>query len=206
MPNNKPPPHSDVLRKADTRKFILEDIADVNQERPHTTVIMLFDDILEGRLLSEDILERFGASNVLILSPNIHHQVTDLLMQLLPKGMVWGGTGCYHAFLDYWRSAIAALGGIQVVMADCHRSFRFGAQLLLQQLGQERLYFPSPRASAPSTSYRTRIVIVCSLLYDQIHHSRKQAGAIEEIKAELLRMSHASSSCYVYTVQRVFQS
>ena len=211
-PSGNPPPHSDVDRKADTRRFVEDDVADAVAESAGRLPVncWLFDDFLNGRLLSEDLLDRFGPERVRILSPNLRGEVVDGLRTLGARhrpGVVVGGRGCYHAFVDHWQSLIGVQGGIRVLMADAHRSFRLGAQPLLRLLGERHLYFapssgPSDRSVA---AHRTRLVLVTSLLHDQMHHPRGQAGAIQDIKDQLLAMSDDVASPYTYLIQRTFQ-
>lgn len=186
---------------------MLRDLADAIDEAPRLPITaLLFDAFLEGRLLSDEIIERFGPANVRILSPNLDPDVVAGLRRLKeaqPTAMIIGGLGCYHAFVDHWESLIAVTGGIQVLMADCHRSFCFGAGPLIRLLGDRRLYF-APTASGSVASRRSRMVLVTSLLYDRIHHPDGQEGAIRSIKKQLLCMSSDAASPYAYTIQNEF--
>jgi hypothetical protein len=158
-------PHSLASEKARQRDRLLDMIERLLRTRPRVNVYV-FDDWLlrpadcppppstpatagSGTLVAAEILTRFGADRVTVWAPNLKPAVVAALRELsqatTPPGRnqpcVMTGVGCYCAFNRRWREHLYAMGGLDVLSADCFGAFSTGVTQLVRDLSRYRLFY-----------------------------------------------------------------
>ena len=115
---NNAPPHSNREEKHHQRQEVIQDVRNalLGLSLNDTNVnVLLFDDVLDGTLLTEDLIQQFpsefATQRLRVFSPNVRADVVARLQATtqtagLPYGAVVSGVGCFHAFLQHWEPSI----------------------------------------------------------------------------------------------------
>jgi hypothetical protein len=124
---NQAPPHSDAGAKRSQRNHHLGDVAEALGATAGSGAvvnILQLDDVLDGKLLTEEIFDRFpaAAGRIRVFTPNLNPVIVEKLRALkgIPVGGVVTGVGCVCNFLSHWEPFIVRTGGFAVVFADVH--------------------------------------------------------------------------------------
>jgi hypothetical protein len=122
---NAAQPHSDVTAKRGQRDYVLKRIEEALAVIGAFVNVFLLDDVLEGKLLTEEIWARFkdmATGRLRVFAPNLKPDIVELLRKVTdaPADGVVSGVGCVCHFLARWEPLIATTGGFAVVFADVH--------------------------------------------------------------------------------------
>ena len=155
------------------------------RNRTDIATILIFEAVLRGKSLTEEIRERFPPQRVRIFAITLDETVNDHLQPFVDTDeMFWLGFGCYHRVLPQWERLIAVCGGLHVAMTDVHGGFRRGAGPLIEWLLQRYLL-----------RNHAYIMFAVSTLNDQLRRG-KQVVAAGDITQALFKMATAPASAY----------
>lgn len=100
------------------------------------------------RLLTEELLMRFGSERLRIYSPNIKPDIVGKMRALGANDSVVTSVGCACAFNDRFSDAIKAHGGLDIVMLDGFGGFKSNIHPLLEQMIKLKLFRPDAGVGA----------------------------------------------------------
>lgn len=174
------------------------------------------DDLLNDRLLTAELWERFPGARLRVFAPNLRAAVVQRLAAILgvPRGGIVSGRGCVCNFLAHWEPFIANAGGFAVVCADVHGrvptdgttngvawqtpsapvvgSFKNGCGMLLGDLAARRTLCP---AAQPHTF----VSFAASSLKDRFVHGSREI-ALQHTEALLQSMGGFGEEPYEFRV------